>query len=45
MQTSGVDAAIQELEREVKRVEEAIATLRKIQEQATCCTELTGGTK
>ncbi len=33
MQSSGVDAAIHELEREVKRVQEAIAMLRKIQAQ------------
>jgi hypothetical protein len=33
MQSSGVDAAIRELEQEVKRVQEAIAMLRKIQAQ------------
>lgn len=33
MQPSGVEAAIHELEREVKRVQEAIAMLRKIQSQ------------
>ena len=33
MQSSGVDAAIHELEQEVKRVQEAIAMLRKIQAQ------------
>ncbi len=33
MQLSGVDAAIHELEREVKRVQEAIAMLRRIQAQ------------
>jgi hypothetical protein len=33
MQPSGVDAAIHELEREVKRIQEAIAMLRKIQAQ------------
>ncbi len=33
MQPSGVDAAIHELEREVKRVQEAIAMLRRIQAQ------------
>jgi hypothetical protein len=33
MQTSGVQAAIHELEREVKRVQEAISMLRKIQAQ------------
>ena len=31
MQSSGVDAAIQELERDVKRVQEVIGMLRKIQ--------------
>jgi hypothetical protein len=33
MQPSGVDAAIRELEQEVKRVQEAIAMLRRIQTQ------------
>ena len=33
MQPSGVDAAIRELEQEVKRVQEAIAMLRRIQSQ------------
>jgi hypothetical protein len=33
MQPSGVDAAIQELEKEVKRVQEAIGMLRRIQAQ------------
>ncbi len=33
MQLSGVDAAIRELEGEVKRVQEAIAVLRRIQAQ------------
>jgi len=33
MQLSGVDAAIRELEGEVKRVQEAIAVLRRIQSQ------------
>jgi len=33
MQTSGVEAAIQELQREVKRVQEAIAMLRRIHAQ------------
>ena len=33
MQSSGVDAAIHELEQEVKRVQEAIAMLRRIQAQ------------
>jgi hypothetical protein len=30
-QSSGIDAAIQELQRDVKRVQEAIAMLRRIQ--------------
>ena len=33
MQPSGVEAAIHELERDVKRVQEAISMLRKIQAQ------------
>ena len=33
MQATGVDAAIRELEQEVKRVQEAIVMLRKIQGQ------------
>lgn len=33
MGSSGVDAAIRELEQEVKRVQEAIAMLRRIQSQ------------
>jgi hypothetical protein len=33
MQSSGVQAAIHELEREVKRVQEAISMLRRIQAQ------------
>jgi hypothetical protein len=33
MQSSGVDAAIHELEQEVKKVQEAIAMLRRIQSQ------------
>ena len=33
MQTSGVEAAIHELQREVKRVQEAIAMLRRIHAQ------------
>lgn len=33
MRASELDAAIRELEREVKRLQEAIATLRKIQTQ------------
>ena len=33
MQQSGVEAAIQELEKDVKRVQEAISVLKKIQSQ------------
>ncbi|MBI4458759.1 MAG: hypothetical protein HY648_01705 [Acidobacteria bacterium] len=35
MQPSGVDAAIRELEQDVRRVQEAIAVLKKIQSQRT----------
>ena len=33
MQSSGVEAAIQELQREVKRIQDAITMLRRIQAQ------------
>ena len=33
MQTSGVEAAIQELQRDVKRIQDAISMLRRIQAQ------------
>ena len=42
MQSSGVDAAIHELESEVKRVQEAIAMLRKIQAQRGAQTRTAG---
>jgi len=35
MQVSGVEAAIRELEQDVKRVQEAISVLKKIQAQRT----------
>ena len=45
MQQSGVEAAIQELEKDVKRVQEAIAVLKKIQSQRASDGAATRGPK
>jgi len=43
MQSSGVEAAIQELQREVKRIQDAITMLRRIQAQRSARVPAGGG--
>jgi len=45
MQSSGVEAAIQELQREVKRIQDAITMLRRIQAQRNARGPAGGGKK
>ena len=45
MQSSGVEAAIQELQREVKRIQDAITMLRRIQAQRSAQGPSGGGKK
>jgi len=45
MQSSGVEAAIQELQREVKRIQDAITMLRRIQAQRSARGPVAGGKK
>jgi len=45
MQSSGVEAAIQELQREVKRIQDAITMLRRIQAQRSSRGAAGGGKK